>query len=428
MLPRPVFRHRRVRRRSRGPDPDPRCRGSDRVGLCVLRTPGFEEGAARPRAAHRAPPSRSVSRLPAGTSDLGARLVRHGPALLGGRGRRTQPGAPASGATVIDATTDGGGHLEGAAGGGWQHPSAERRVLPDRNRVHGGRLQRVLAPGRRRRRRDQRRRRHVVAAMSPQNALVVSSVTCASPIDCTAIVSDGMSTWSAHSTDFGQSWQQEGDLPASLHPGERPHVHAGETCLDAGYVPTSNGHGQGAIAMSGDGGQTWAAGHRSGGDGRAAEHRLPQPRRSASPAARPAPRSATWSRPRASCCAAPTVATRGCRRAARSRSTTCTAWTARSDRSAPWWGPLVRAPAVGAGWRRREHRRRAHLPEFADVVRRRSPLTAVACPSTASCIAVGGDTVAQFTLLHPRRPARTQPKPARPRSSKKSLVTEPKRP
>jgi hypothetical protein len=37
------------------------------------------------------------------------------------------------------------------------------------------------------------------------------------------------------------------------------------------------------------------------------------------------------------------------------------------------------------------------------------PLTAVACPSASSCLAVGGDTVARLTLLHPRRPARTQP-------------------
>ena len=33
---------------------------------------------------------------------------------------------------------------------------------------------------------------------------------------------------------------------------------AGGTCIDAGYVPTSNGHGQGAVAVSADGGQTWA--------------------------------------------------------------------------------------------------------------------------------------------------------------------------
>ncbi len=31
------------------------------------------------------------------------------------------------------------------------------------------------------------------------------------------------------------------------------------TCLIAGYTPTSTGHGQGAVALSADGGQTWSA-------------------------------------------------------------------------------------------------------------------------------------------------------------------------
>ena len=83
-------------------------------------------------------------------------------------------------------------------------------------------------------------------------------MTCASPTDCTAIVSDGTSTWSAHSADFGQSWQQEGNLPAGFLPGNDLTCMAGGTCIDAGYVPTTNGHGQGAVAVSADGGQTWA--------------------------------------------------------------------------------------------------------------------------------------------------------------------------
>ena len=96
------------------------------------------------------------------------------------------------------------------------------------------------------------------AASTPQNALVVSSVFCASPVDCTAVVSDGTSTWSAHSADFGQSWAQEGNLPPLFLPGNDLTCVAGGTCIDAGYVPTSNGHGQGAVAVSADGGQTWA--------------------------------------------------------------------------------------------------------------------------------------------------------------------------
>ena len=95
-------------------------------------------------------------------------------------------------------------------------------------------------------------------AVSPQNALAMESVTCASPSDCTAVVSDGTSTWSAHSADFGQTWQQEGTFPSLFFPGNDLTCVAGGTCIDAGYVPTSNSHGQGAIAVSADGGQTWA--------------------------------------------------------------------------------------------------------------------------------------------------------------------------
>ncbi len=93
---------------------------------------------------------------------------------------------------------------------------------------------------------------------APPNALAVTSVACADPIDCTVIVSDGTVTWSDHSANFGQSWQQEGGLPAPFVAGSDLTCDPGGPCLVAGYVPTSNGHGQGAIALSTDGGQTWA--------------------------------------------------------------------------------------------------------------------------------------------------------------------------
>ena len=84
---------------------------------------------------------------------------------------------------------------------------------------------------------------------------------CRSAADCTAIVSDGTSHLvRPQSTDFGQSWQQEGNLPQPVPVGANDlSCVAGGTCLDAGYVPTSNGHGQGAVAVSADGGQTWTA-------------------------------------------------------------------------------------------------------------------------------------------------------------------------
>jgi len=95
-------------------------------------------------------------------------------------------------------------------------------------------------------------------AAAPANALTVISVRCASPSDCTAVVSDGSSTWSAHSADFGRSWQQQGTLPPPFLAGDGLSCTAGGSCLVAGYVPTSNGHGEGAISVSADGGQTWS--------------------------------------------------------------------------------------------------------------------------------------------------------------------------
>ena len=88
--------------------------------------------------------------------------------------------------------------------------------------------------------------------------LTIVSVACNAPADCTAIVSSGTATSSVHSTDFAASWHQEGDLPASFQAGNDLTCVHGGTCLVAGYVPTSNGHGQGAVAVSTDGGQTWA--------------------------------------------------------------------------------------------------------------------------------------------------------------------------
>ena len=95
-------------------------------------------------------------------------------------------------------------------------------------------------------------------AKSPTNALAVTSVVCTSTSSCTAIVSDGTLTWSAHSFDFGASWQQEGGLPTLFLPANSFTCAASGSCLVAGYVPTGNSHGEGAVALSTDGGNTWA--------------------------------------------------------------------------------------------------------------------------------------------------------------------------
>ena len=53
-------------------------------------------------------------------------------------------------------------------------------------------------------------------ASVPAGAIVVTSVVCASASDCTAIASDGSTFWSAHSTDFGQTWTAGGRPPARV--------------------------------------------------------------------------------------------------------------------------------------------------------------------------------------------------------------------
>jgi len=239
-------------------------------------------------------------------------------------------------------------------------------------------------------------------AVSPQNALVVLSVTCASPVDCTAIVSDGTSTWSAHSPDFGQTWQQEGNLPSSFLPENDLTCMAGGTCIDAGYVPTSNSHGQGAVAVSADGGQTWTLASVPSGIGVLQSTACPST---------------------SVCLAAGTTGTTVSdvipAQGELLRSTDGGHTWEQSPGTLPvedvyglacpstgqcamvgtfWFG----LPAVGVG--------AVAQSTDAGVTFRSSPtsytpitLAAVACPSTSTCIAVGGHTVARITLLHAAR-------------------------
>ena len=241
-------------------------------------------------------------------------------------------------------------------------------------------------------------------AASPQNALVVSSVTCASPTDCTSIVSDGTSTWSAHSSDFGQTWQQEGDLPAGFLPGNDITCIAGGMCIDAGYVPTTNSHGQGAVAVSADGGQTWALASVPAGTG------VLQSTACLSPS---------------DCLAAGTTGTTvsdvvpakgallrsadGGHTWALSSSTGTLpvddvyGLACPSDLQCAMVGTTwVGIPAVGAGGVAESTDAgltfRSSRTSYVPIT-----LTAVACPSVSRCIAVGGNTVARLTLLRPPR-------------------------
>ena len=242
---------------------------------------------------------------------------------------------------------------------------------------------------------------------SPQNALVVSSVTCAGPSDCTIIVSDGTSIWSAHSPDFGQSWQQEGNLPPGFLPQNDLTCMAGGTCIDAGYVPTSNSHGQGAVAVSGDGGQTWTLSSvpsgigvlqsttclstseclAAGTTGTTVSDVVP----AKGELLRSVDAGHTW---QASTGALPVEDVYGM---------ACPSEQQCAMVGTEWFGlPALPVGAVGQS-------------TDAGVSFRGSPtsyipstLTAIACPSASGCIAVGGHTVARITLVPPKRhPATT---------------------
>jgi hypothetical protein len=96
-------------------------------------------------------------------------------------------------------------------------------------------------------------------AASPAGAVVITSVECSGPGDCTVIASDGTTFWSVRSSDFGESWQREGSLPAGLEDAGNLACVTGAACLVTGFTATTAGHGQGAIAISTDAGATWTA-------------------------------------------------------------------------------------------------------------------------------------------------------------------------
>jgi photosystem II stability/assembly factor-like uncharacterized protein len=246
-------------------------------------------------------------------------------------------------------------------------------------------------------------------ATSPTIALVVSSVTCASLSDCTIIVSDGTSTWSAHSRDFGGSWQQEGNLPSGFLPQNDLTCMTGGTCIDAGYVPTSNSHGQGAVAVSADGGQTWALAAvpsglgvlqstaclsssvclAAGTTGTTVSDVVP----AKGQLLRSTDGGHTWE-PSTGALPVEDIYGMACPSAAQCAMV-----------GTEWFGlPALTVGAVGQS-------------TDAGVTFRSSPtsyipmtLTAVACPSVSGCVAVGGNTVARITLVHPpRHPASTVP-------------------
>jgi photosystem II stability/assembly factor-like uncharacterized protein len=238
---------------------------------------------------------------------------------------------------------------------------------------------------------------------TPAGALTVMSVWCASPSDCLAIVGDGSQLWSAQSTDFGQTWQRFGDLPGSFVGGDDLSCGIGGTCLVAGYVPTTSGHGQGAVALSADGGQTWALASVPTGAGILQSAVCP----SASACLAAGTQSTTVS---------DVVPARGELLSSADGGHTWTTTTGAPpvDSVYDMACPTAEVCAmVGTHWAGTPPVGTGAVAQSADggATFKASPaayipitLTALSCPTPALCVAVGGDTVARITLTAPPRP------------------------
>jgi photosystem II stability/assembly factor-like uncharacterized protein len=96
-------------------------------------------------------------------------------------------------------------------------------------------------------------------ASTPLGATVITSVDCVRATACAVIASDGTTFWSALSSDFGRSWQREGDLPAGVEDAGNLFCIGGGSCIVTGFTATTAGHGQGAVDMSVNNGVTWTA-------------------------------------------------------------------------------------------------------------------------------------------------------------------------
>jgi photosystem II stability/assembly factor-like uncharacterized protein len=240
-------------------------------------------------------------------------------------------------------------------------------------------------------------------ATAPAGALTVKSVLCASPADCLAIVSDGSQMWSAQSANFGQTWQRFGNLPASFLGSDDLSCVVGGACLVAGYVPTSSGHGQGAVALSGNAGQTWALTTVPSGTGILLS---------------------------AACMSGSMCVAGGTKSTTVNAIVPAPAELLRSADGGGTWTDVTDAPPVddvydmecptaavcamvGTHWAGNPPVATGAVAQSADGAAAFEassaayiPITlrALSCPTPAGCVAVGGDTVARITLVTPRQP------------------------
>jgi photosystem II stability/assembly factor-like uncharacterized protein len=242
---------------------------------------------------------------------------------------------------------------------------------------------------------------HWASATTPTSAIAVESLLCDGLSECTALVSNGITVWSARTTDFGQTWTQLGNLPPSFVADGALSCVSGGACLVPGYTPTSAGHGQGALAVSSDGGQTWASATVPSGTGVLQVAECPTTSlclASGSTSTTVSDVSAaqgellqsadggmTWS-----AAAAPPIDD--------AYGMACPTAQLCALVGANWSG----SPAVASGAVAQSHDGGSAF-SISSAAYAPITLTAVACPSKAACVAVGGDVVARITLVQPPR-------------------------
>ncbi len=277
------------------------------------------------------------------------------------------------------------------------------------------------------------------AAAALPGALDMRSVQCASVSDCTAITSSGSQFSAVHTADFGATWQTEGNLPGGFFGDGHLSCTANGTCFVAGYVPTTVGHGDGAIALSTDGGQTWGLATVPAGSGvlqsvvcLTATTCLAAgttgttvsdvvPAQGAVLYSIDGGHTWTTSAPSASSPGSTTTSTASAA-ATSSTTTPSTTSTGAKAPAVPATFPVddvfaVACPvarvcaAVGTKWKGQPAVATGAVAEsrdggttFAAASAAYIPLAlnALTCPTATSCIAVGGDTVARLTLLPPK--------------------------
>jgi hypothetical protein len=93
---------------------------------------------------------------------------------------------------------------------------------------------------------------------APTSSIDVTGVSCSADDDCIVMASDGTTLFSATTEDGGTVWQRNGNLPTGFTGPGDIDCAVPSVCEVAGYLPSTPGHGTGAIATTSNGGASWS--------------------------------------------------------------------------------------------------------------------------------------------------------------------------